>query len=210
MHGGTLANGKVSVQVRHSHGRALRELVTEVDFQSGDVVTCYGGFACRAPVDEKDEHTHMRHIPSSDLVLNGLPFANTFPDDHSTTQRLGWMVPLKPRSGDKKWDKVISDTEIGYMANSVTSCPLSNREYPNVTVATGMLGRSITDVAYEDVVYLLASKDGIKKGETVVSPYESRQQTEKFQFKCADVSHYRAAGQLPPAVTHTMETNADQ
>ena len=116
-HGGTLKNGKVALEWKESHGVMLRELIAKTRFKPGEDVTCYGGFVELAP-PVSDEHTHMRHIPLTDYVLEGLPFANCFPTKRGKVVSLGYDVPLHPRCDDPSWAKVIVSNGIGYMCNT--------------------------------------------------------------------------------------------
>jgi hypothetical protein len=106
IHGGTLANGKVAVEVRWTHGRKLRELIAKVRFEPNEDVSCYGGFLQQAP-SETDRHTHMRHVPLTDYVLEGQPFAGCFPVEEGFTE-FTLRVPLSPRCGDPAWDQIIA------------------------------------------------------------------------------------------------------
>jgi hypothetical protein len=191
LHGGTLKNGKVAVDRRCSHGIRLRELVARIRFEVGDVVTCYGGLVKAAP-SETDSDTHMRHIPLSDHVLDGLTFSNCFPEkvgsvlDHANT------VSLQPRCQDPEWEKIIVSNGVGYMANTVTWCPLRVRARANVVV-------------------LRASTGGIDSGESIISPYEPWKLKQKFQFKCMEEAHYKAAGKEfitedCTDIQHTLDT----
>jgi hypothetical protein len=205
LHGGTILNGKVSVQVRHDHGRAVRELVCLKDVPPLEVVTCYGGFVGLAPA-EKDEHTHMRHIPASGYVMDGDAFSSTMPEGNSAVSKLGVKIPLYPRCDDEKWASVVAGSGIGYMANTVTKCPLQGQKGYNVTVHAYTLGRVVPGVVQSDVLVLQACIHGLKAGDCVISPYESYRQTKKFQFVCADLMHYRAAGATPP--DHLLDLSA--
>ena len=197
LHGGTILNGKVSVQVRHAHGRAVRELVCLEDVPPLGVVTCYGGFVGLAP-DEKDEHTHMRHLPASDYVMDGDAFSSTIPEGNSAASKFGVEIPLFPCCDNEQWAFVVASSGIGYMANTMTKCPLQGQKRYNVTVHAYTLGRVVPGVVQSDVLVLQACSDGLKAGDCVVSPYESYRQTKKFEFVCDDLMHYRAAGATPP------------
>jgi hypothetical protein len=199
LHGGTLENRKLAVEVHWSHGVLLRELIAQVRFEHKDVVTCYGGFAEKAPVVKKSDvnmHTHMRQIPGTDYVLEGEPFSNCFPVKQGAMFDLGYSVPLRPQCADPRWAKVIASSGLGYMANTVTRCPLILRTRTNVTVCDAVLGRSIPGVPYDSVVYLKASAGGINPGEPIISPYEPWKLKEKFKFKCNDSAHYEASGRV--------------
>ena len=195
LNGGTLANGKVHVKVRMSHGRVLRELVAGKRFEPGEDVTCYGGWLLPAP-RETDKHTYMRHIPLTDYVLDGLEFSNQFPSEGGAGLRLGYSVALRPTCEDRAWEDVIASTGIGYMANTTTACPQQQRARPNVTICQAMLGRLVTGVPYPSVVVLRASANGIDEGDAIISPYEAYKLTGKFAFKCMDRNHYAMAGRL--------------
>jgi hypothetical protein len=197
-HGGTLANGKLAVELCPSHGRMLRELVAKVRFEAGDDVCCYGGFVTLAP-EEADSDTHMRHIPSTNYVLDGLPFSKCFPTRLGGVFELGYQVPLHPRCVTPAWEKVIETSGIGYIANTITKCPLG-RTRPNVIVCEAMLGRTIPGVPYPSIMTLRASTGGIDVGERIISQYESWKQTKKFEFVCVDEAHYRAAGRVQQLV----------
>lgn len=210
LHGGTLKNGKVSVDRRCSHGIRLRELVARIRFEAGDVVTCYGGLVKAAP-SETDSDTHMRHIPLSDHVLDGLPFSNCFPEkigsvlDHANT------VSLQPRCQDPEWEKIIVSNGVGYMANTVTWCPLRVRARANVVVCEEILGREIPGVPYSSILVLRASTGGIDSDESIISPYEPWKLKQKFQFKCMEEAHYKAAGKEfitedCTDIQHTLDT----
>jgi hypothetical protein len=148
---------------------------------------------------ESDSHTHMRHRPSTDYVLEGLPFANCFPTKLGASFHLGYRGPLQPRCEDPAWTKIIASNGIGYMCNTVTKCPLRRRARPNVTVCEAMLGRVIPGVLYPSVLVLRASDGGIDIGDRIISPYEPWKLKEKFAFTCADQAHYRAAGRAIPS-----------
>lgn len=196
--GGTLDNGKVAVEVHWSHGVQLRELIAVTRFEPNDVVTCYGGLVEKAPVVKNpDGHTHTRQIPGTDYVLEGEPFSNCFPVKQGAMFALGYSVSLRPQCADPRWAKVIASSGIGYMANTVTRCPLSSRTRTNVTVCSDILGRTIPGVPYDSVLYLQASARGIDAGERIISPYEPWKLKEKFTFKCSDNAHYKAAGRVP-------------
>jgi hypothetical protein len=193
-YGGTLDNGKVALVKHLSHGVMLRELVAKMRFEEGDYVTCYGGLLGLAPSEETELDTHMRHIPSTDYVLEGLPFSNCFPQQLGAVCALGYTVPLRPRCDDPAWEQVITSTGIGYMANTVTKCPMRSRARANVTVCEVMLGRAIPGVPYSSVLVLQASAGGIDMEAPIISPYESWKLKRKFQFKCVDEDHYKWAG----------------
>jgi hypothetical protein len=192
---GTLANGKVVVQVRKSHGRYLRQLVAGQDFQVGEDVTCYGGWLTRAP-EETDEHTHTRRIPSTDYVLDGLEFSNQFPVGSAAGLKLGYMEALLPMCEISAWENTIASTGIGYMSNTTTACPQQQRSRCNVTICHAMLGRLVEGVPYPSVMVLRASAGGISKGECIISPYEAYKIAKKFAFKCVDPDHYATAGRM--------------
>ena len=122
LYGGTLANGKVQVKVRISHGRVLRELVAGQRFEPGEDVTCYGGWLLPAP-SETEKHTYMSHIPGTDYVLDGLEFSNQFPTEGGAGLKLGYAMGLRPKCEDRVWEHVIATSGIGYMANTTTACP---------------------------------------------------------------------------------------
>jgi hypothetical protein len=191
--GGTIDNGKIAITWRKSHGVMLRELITLIRFEAGDCVTCYGGFVEPAP-GESEHHTHMRHIPSSEYVLNGLPFANGFSTQPGAVSGLGYRVCLSPHCGDSQWDRVIATSGAGYMANTVTQCPQYRRGRPNVTVCEAMLGRVVPGVTYSGVLFLRASAGGIDANQPIISPYEAHQSNANFLFKCMDTDHYDVAG----------------
>jgi hypothetical protein len=196
LEGGTLANGKVGVMFKTSHGHCIRELVARVKFHRGEVVTCYGGFLERVPGPETDEHwlTHMRHIPLNDHVLNGLEFSNTFPASNSIVLgKLGYREWLHPRGVGPEWIRIIESSGLGYMANTVTKCPMT-RTRPNVIVDELILGRVVEGVPYSAVLVLRAGDQDIQVDQTIVSPYEAWKQNQLFEFKCADEWHYIAAG----------------
>ena len=190
--GGTLANGKVCVRFRRSHGHNLNELIAGVDFVHHDVVTIYGGEACQAQ-EETEDDTHMRRLRLSGYVLDGLAFANTFPKQPITDGQT-----LRPTGLIDQWTRLIETSGIGYMASSRTQCPLPNQPRTNVYVDTCILSRVIPGVPYTDLIMLRAAKGGIRKGQPVISPYESKAQTPKFIFHCADLQHYHDAGKGPP------------
>jgi hypothetical protein len=192
-HGGTLQNGKVSVEFRQSHGRMLRELIARVKFKPGADVTCYGGFVAPS-TQETDKDTHMRHIPLSNYILAGRPFSNCFPTALGSEFQLGYNVSLQPRCEDPAWTKVIRSNGIGYMSNTVTKCPLRRRARTNVTVCEATLGRHIPGVPYNSIMIIRANSNGIEIGDRIISPYEPWKLKEKFQFVCVDQAHYAAAG----------------
>jgi hypothetical protein len=194
LYGGTLANGKVAVEFHPSHGLMLRELIAKVRFDPGDDVTCYGGLLMPAPKKEKDSDTH---VPSVPFVLEGLQFSESFPTTLGGMYELGYHVPLRPRCETPAWEAVIATSGLGYMANTVTKCPLS-RNRPNVVVCEAMLGRTIPGIPYPSVMTLRAGATGIDIGQPIISPYEPWQVTKKFQFKCVDEAHYKAAGKVLP------------
>jgi hypothetical protein len=200
LHGGTLDNGKVAVEWRWSHGLELRELIARKRFECGEVVTCYGGFAIKAPVVSEDEvgmDSHMRQIPGTDYVLEGAPFSNCFPVKQGAMFDLGYSAGLWPKCDHPGWAKVIASSGIGYMANTVTKCPLSSRRTrTNVTVDTAVLGRTIPGVPFDSILYMRANMGGINPGEPIISPYEQWKVKEKFKFQCIDKAHYEASGSL--------------
>ena len=195
-HGGTLRNGKLAVEFRQSHGRMLRELIAKVRFEAGDDVSCYGGFLMPAPKKEKDSDTHMRRIPSSNFVLEGLQFSECVPTTLGGVYQLGYHLALHPRCEAPAWQEVITTSGLGYMANTVTKCPLS-RTRPNVVVCEAMLGRTIPGVPYPSGMVIRAGTGGIDIGQPVISPaYEHWKLTAKFQFTCVEETHYKAAGRV--------------
>jgi hypothetical protein len=202
-----LANGMVTVEFRQSHGRMLRELIAQTRFEPGADVTCYGGFV-KPALTETDSDTHMRHIPLTDYVLEGLPFSNCFPTQPGAVFQLGYSVPLQPRCEDTAWTKIIESNGIGYMANTVTKCPLRRRTRTNVIVCEAMLGRIIPGVPYPSVMVLRASDRGINVGDRIISPYEPWKLKEKFRFVCADQAHYEAAGREQPVEDDCESTEA--
>ena len=160
-----------------------------------------------APPDS-DLHTHMRHIPLTDYVLEGLPFSNCFPKEAGAVFQLGYSVPLQPRCEDPAWTKIILSNGIGYMANTVTKCPLHRRTRTNVIVYEAMLGRVIPGVQYPSVMVMRASDQGIDIGDRIISPYEPWKLKEKFAFTCVDHAHYEAAGkELPLEEEDEVEDN---
>ena len=195
--GGTLENGKVTIEMRRSHGRMLRELIARVRFEPGDDVTCYGGFVVPVP-PQSDEHTHMRNLPSTDFVLEGLPFSTCFPQTGGAVSHLGFQVPLKPSCVDPAWTNIIASNGIGYMANTVTNCPLDRRARPNVVVCEARLGRVIEGVPYDSVIVLRASNNGIDIGDRIISPYEPWHLKKMWSWACVDPLHYAAAGREQP------------
>jgi hypothetical protein len=190
---GTLENGKVAVEERWVHGRIVRELIAKVRFEWKADVTCYGGMLAPAR-KEKDTDTHMRHIPQTNHVLEGRPFSECFPVKQGAVFGLGYTVPLRPRCVDPAWDKVIENNGIGYMANTVTRCPLSARTKTNVVVCEAFLGRNIPGIPYANVMVLRAAKGGIDIGQPIISPYEPWKLKKKFCFKCVEPEHYLASG----------------
>ena len=190
--GGTLSNGKLQLQKRVSHGVAIRELIAMQDFPHGQIVTCYGGLLELAPTDKKQ--THMRCIPATNYVLNGVEFSKCFPCEHGAELALGVYVSMLPRCQTVGWATVICTTGLGYMANAVTRCPLQGRVCPNVTVHRSTLGREVPGVPYSDVLYFRAALHGIRRGQPVISPYEACRSNPDLQFTCCDPAHYRAAG----------------
>lgn len=194
MTGGTLSNGQLQVQIRQSHGVRLRALIAMVTYMPNDIVTCYGGFLERAP-PKAEAGTHMRSVPLTSFVLNGEEFSNCFPSHHGAEFDLGRTMSMTPRCVDRAWEDVINSTGVGYMANTVTKCPLQQRAHANVTVHHAILGRRIPGVPYSSVVFFRAGTNGIAPGEPVISPYEACKSNRKFTFKCSDVEHYRTAGQ---------------
>ena len=206
--GGTLSNGKLAVEFHKSHGLVLRELIAKVRFETGDDVTCYGGFLMSAPKKEKDSDTHMRHIPTSNFVLEGRQFSECFPTTVGGVFQLGFQVSLHPRCGTTAWEEVIATNGLGYMANTVTKCPLS-RSRPNVVVCEAMLGRTIPGVPYPSIMILRAGAGGIDIGQPIISPYEPWKLTKKFQFKCLEEAHYRAAGHVQQLDESESEDSED-
>jgi hypothetical protein len=195
LHGGTLTNGKVAIQFRESHGKPLRELVAKKRFNEGDDVTCYGGFVGLAPM-EKQDHTHMRSIPLSDYVLCGQAMSDCFPGEPCALYSIGHIIALSPHCQNPDWAVQIASSGIGYMANTVTKCPIQRRARPNVTVCSAMLGRHIPGVPYHVVMVLRASAGGIDIDEPIISPYEAYKLKDKFVFECGDKSHYHVAGKI--------------
>ena len=193
--GGTLQNGKVRIEQRTSHGVIIRELVAGTRFEPGADVTCYGGFMERKP-PEKEEHTHMRGIPSSDYVLNGIMFSNCFPTKSGAAFDIGPPVSLTPHCDDARWEEVIASSGIGYMANTVTRCPLHRQTRPNVIKCAAAMHRVIPGVSCDSVMVLRACSKGIDIGEAIISPYEGKKSKDKFQFDCEDPVHWAAAGRI--------------
>jgi hypothetical protein len=198
LNGGTIQNGKVSIQLRMSHGVVIRELIARIRFQPRDDVTCYGGFVEKQP-PEGEEDTHMRRIPLTNYVLNGIAFSGCFPSQSGGVFRVGPGVSLKPQCADPQWEKVIVSCGLGYMANTVTKCPLYRQTIPNVSVCEAALERNIVGVSYASVLVLRACSNGIDIGEPIISPYEGKQSKKKFRFICADPEHYATAGRTPPS-----------
>jgi hypothetical protein len=199
LRGGTLDNGKVAVEVRWSHGLQLRELIAVKRFEHEEVVTCYGGFAIKAPKVMETKvrmDSHMRQIPGTDYVLEGAPFSDCFPMKQGAMFDLGYSARLRPTCENPEWAKVIASSGIGYMANTVTKCPLRSRTRTNVTMGTAVLGRTVPGVPYDSVLYLSAGVGGIDPGEPIISAYEQWKVKEKFRFTCKDSAHYEAAGRL--------------
>ena len=191
--GGTLSNGQLQVQMRDCHGVRLRELIPMRGYKPGAIVTCYGGFVGLAP-PKGEHHTHMRQIPTTNYVLDGEEFSDCFPFQNGAVFGLGHTLAMTPRCENRAWEDIIRSTGLGYMANTITKCPLQRRARTNVTVHTAVLGRSIPGVPYSTVVYLRAGTNGIQPQEPIISPYEGCQSKQAFQFICADEDHYHAAG----------------
>ena len=137
----------------------------------------------------------MRHIPCTKRVLNGLPFADCFPSVPGVMFDLGLDVPLSPRCDNPAWSHMIRTSGIGYMANTVTKCPMRLRPRPNVTIESRTFHRHIDGVSSGSVLYLACGARGIAVGETIVSPYEGCAGNPAFRFKCVDKGHYARAGQ---------------
>lgn len=194
---GTLDNLKVHVSILESHGTMLRELIASVRFEPGDDVTLYGGFL-EPERPETDLDTHTRHIPLMDFVLNGQELADSFPSRQGGGYNLGVHAKLRPRCESKDWERVICTTGLGYLANTVTICPLHSRLRPNVVVVELMLGRVIPGVPYASILVLQAGAAGIDPGDRVISLYEHGAQKEKYNSRCADRHHYVAAGRKMP------------
>jgi hypothetical protein len=194
LHGGTLDNGKLVIREQDYHGRRVRHLMAGVLFAPNEIVTCYGGFLQKEPKLSKDK-THMRHIPHTNLVLNGWAFSQSFPLTTGSMQRLGYDVDMIPFHENPDWLRVIRTTGLGYMANTKTSCPMRVNNKTNVTVCQAQLGRDIDGVGYKNMLYLVANGNGIAKGDPIISPYRSYTLKDKFWFPCIDRNHYEAAGQ---------------
>jgi hypothetical protein len=194
MSGGTLENGKVRVYFRRSHGVTLRELIAMVTFEHHDCVTCYGGFEEPAPASKLDGNNHMRHIPCTRRVLNGLPFADCFPTVPGVMFDLGLDAPLRPRCDNPAWSHMIRTSGIGYMANTVTKCPMRLQPRPNVTIQSRSSYRQIDGVSCGSVLYLECGVRGIAVGDPIVSPYEGWAGNPEFRFECVDQDHYARAG----------------
>jgi hypothetical protein len=62
------------------------------------------------------------------------------------------------------------------------------------------LRQAIPGVPYPSIMTLRASTGGIDVGERIISQYESWKQTKKFEFRCVDEAHYRAAGRVQQLV----------
>ena len=191
LYGGTLANGMVRLVKRRSHGRDIRELVAGVVFEAGDDVTCYGGMVSKQPsimtAQSKLQQTHVRNIPSSDYVLDGLEFSKCVPDEPYPVEN---DKLLFPDCNDKRWTNVLLNTGVGYMANTVTKCPLNPRERPNVVIYEAVLHRSIQGVPYDSVILLRAASRGIAKEEKIISPYEGYKNDPDFHHDCVDDEHH--------------------
>jgi hypothetical protein len=208
LRGGTLLNGKVQVVSHWSHGQELRDLIAGVKFLPLEDVTCYGGQLGLAP-PKNDGHTHMRHVPLSDYVLDGIEFSRTFPvaTTHGVGNKYGFMVPLQPQCVNPVWSDMIASSGIGYMANTHTICPLERRSRNNVTIHAVPLGRNIPDVMYSSVVVLRACSKGIAKGARILSPYEPWKLQEKWKYRCMSAAHYNAAGHSMPITDDTDQTD---
>jgi hypothetical protein len=171
----------------------LRELIALKTYKPQAIVTCYGGFLERTP-PRREEHTHMRSIPLTNFVLNGEQFSNCFPFRYGAEFALGRPLGLTPRCETRAWEDVINSTGVGYMANTVTQCPLG-RTRPNVTVHAAILGRTIPGVPYSSVLFFRACTHGIEAGQPIISPYEACKSNKNFAFVCSDPMHYHTAGQ---------------
>jgi hypothetical protein len=195
LNGGTLANQGVTVTYVRSHGVVTRELITNVDRSPGDTVTLYGGVLVSRPPVETNEHTHIRSIPSTNLALNGKPFALAFPAHPSTMNKLSHRASLVPVFCSEKHRKVISTSGLGFMANGPTVCP-SGSDMANVTIQMYPLARVVPGVRYDSIMVLEVGRHRLPAGTRIICKYESVQgSTDKFTYQCRDPVHYEAAGQ---------------
>ena len=106
-------------------------------------------------------------------------------------------MSLTPQCEDQRWEAVIASSGIGYMANTVTRCPLLRQTRPNVVVHEVAMYRVIAGVSYSSVLVLRGASQGIDIGEPIISPYEGYQSKAKFKFHCKDPLHWAAAGRSP-------------
>ena len=207
LHGGTLDNGKVGVEWTTSHGFTVKGLINRFLLEPSETITLYGGEEQRRPPHETAEHTHMRVIPetSGQRVLNGAPFAATFPRSPPQVSGPGFDTRVLPQC-DRELADLIRRTGLGYMANSpITYCPLGT-ERANVTVARVPMYRRVAGVGYTVLLVLTCGNKQLQPGTPLLCDYRPKMDLPaKFQFRCRDPSHYHAAGQPFPRTEESSD-----
>ena len=155
-------------------------LFTSRPVRAGQVITVYGGDLC-AEVDvlkkEPKLYTHVRRIPGSIFVRDGLAWSSMFDRtgvDFEKERELppclrARVLPLSNGDSDEKTERILSGG-IGYMINTGPRCT-HNVRCINVNPSK--------DGIVPDELFIVSSRD-IDADEELIAPYNNNEFKMKF------------------------------
>jgi transposase-like protein len=173
-HSGSLANERVFVAISDVCESPILGLFANVDFKRGDVVTCYGGrlrSSNDAHQEEEDHKTHVRRIPGSIFVRDGLEFSRYFKRDSVSEMKSELDLPASARvhrevTGCERdvWER-IQQEGVGYMANTDEKSKLNVKVKSLKPTNSGV---------YPEILTYVATRD-IKQYEEILAPYNNNE-----------------------------------
>lgn len=184
------------------------KVVATRHFSSGEPVTHYGGVPVHVGVFKEGgkaygwPHTHVRSLPDSDFLLDGLPLSNmlTRPTPH-TQDELDELLQagvqsLQPTSRDWSDEELLrfDGAPFGFLVNTAGPGQKNNCRIHWASIAGGLA-----------LVPVLVASTEIREGEELLCPYNTLDQR-RFRVSAATI---RPRAQLPPAVqaaTHSSST----
>jgi hypothetical protein len=182
---GTIANGKVYVQLATQCGFKCLGLFSRCKFTKGEVVTLYFG----AIVDHKNAsttHSRSDHIGlGRDRAFDGHPFSGLFrPDPDSVT------TEYRPASQNALLNTLIENCGAGYFANTSTKrCDSKLNKRTNVLISPIDIIKSGTGVPYGRVLALICGEHDINPDDEIISAYEIGDIHRDLNFYCIDSEH---------------------
>jgi hypothetical protein len=182
---GTIANGRVYVQLATQCGFEGLGLFSRCKYTRGDVVTLYFGVI----VDHNNaSKTHSRsdHIGlGRDRAFDGLPCSSLFrPDPDGTT------TEYRPASPNALLNTLIENCGCGYMANTSSKrCDSKLNKRTNVLISPIDIVLPGTGVPYGRVLALICGKHDINPGDELISAYEIGDIHRDLNFYCIDSEH---------------------